>query len=554
MALITSAASGNFSAGATWTGGVVPTVGDEARASTGHTITIDVNTTCNEISNAGTGKFVLLDGVTLAANVTHKAVNNVSLLEFNAATPAQCYIVGLVSGSTQNVIANTIANLSTGTINITGNIQGTTTNQSTTAVNNTSTGIIMVSGNVTGSLSVAIRNSSTGTIIVTGNIESGTNNGHGIFNASSGLIQIVGSVVASNSLPAISSTNAAVRVSGSFIYASNGQVPVNSSRLLLWSIPSNAQTRYALDGVNTYVDMFTADNNLGQANPADVRSGVSYASGNLIGRLTVPARGSVALSVNYGPSMPFTATRSGTTATATLSYSYPFVAGDQITVTGAFNSEWNGTYTIASIVSGTEITFTVPATHSASTGTGAAMQTTGTAVLDPSAVASAVWGAAARTITGGTVDTATTLTNAPTVPSASQIATQVRTELGTELGRIDATVSSRLASASYSAAPTASANATAVRTELTTELALIDAPVSSASAPTASTVATAVRSELTTELAHLDADISTRATPADIPASDITAIKTTTDALNTDRLAQVSTVATTGSQLAAALS
>jgi hypothetical protein len=100
-----------------------------------------------------------------------------------------------------------------------------------------------------------------------------------------------------------------------------------------------------------------------------------------------------------------------------------------------------------------------------------------------------IWTHATRTITGGTVDT---LTNAPTVPTAAAIADEVRVELATELGRIDA-------------------------------------PVSSASAPTASTVATAVRTELTAELAKVSA-------------------------LNTDRLAQVSTVATTGSQLAAALS
>jgi hypothetical protein len=174
--------------------------------------------------------------------------------------------------------------------------------------------------------------------------------------------------------------------------------------------------------------MFTADNSttLNQAAPTDVRAGVAYGIGNSqTGRLTVPARGSVALSVNYGPSMPFTATRSGTTATATLAYSYPLVVGDQITVTGASNSEWNGTYTIASVVSGTSVTFAVPATHSATAGTGANMQTTGTAVLDPAAVASAVWGAATRTITGGMVDTATTLTNSPDFPTEAEIASAV---------------------------------------------------------------------------------------------------------------------------------
>jgi len=191
--------------------------------------------------------------------------------------------------------------------------------------------------------------------------------------------------------------------------------------------------------------MFTADNSFGQASPTDVRSGVSYASGNLTGRLTVPARGSVALSVNYGPSMPFTATRSGTTATATLAYSHPYQVGDTFTVSGAFYSDWNGDYTVASVVSGTSITFSVPDTLPASTGAGAVLQTKGTAVLDGASVASAVWSAAARTITGGLVDTATTLTNAPTVPSVVQIRQEMDTN-STKLANLDATVSSRLAS------------------------------------------------------------------------------------------------------------
>jgi hypothetical protein len=66
--------------------------------------------------------------------------------------------------------------------------------------------------------------------------------------------------------------------------------------------------------------------------------------------------------------------------------------------------------------------------------------TTGTAVLTPAAV----WEYATRTITGGLVDTATTLTNAPTVPTASQIASQVRTELSSELAKVSALNTTRL--------------------------------------------------------------------------------------------------------------
>ena len=95
---------------------------------------------------------------------------------------------------------------------------------------------------------------------------------------------------------------------------------------------------------------------------------------------------------------------------------------------------------------------------------------------------------------------------------------------------LDAATSSRLAGASYTAptaAPTAAANASAVRTELATELARVDVATSTRLAGSAYTA------------------------PAN---SDITAIKGKTDLLETTRLAQCSTVSTTGAQLAAALS
>jgi hypothetical protein len=168
-------------------------------------------------------------------------------------------------------------------------------------------------------------------------------------------------------------------------------------------------------------------------------------------------------------------------------------------------------------------------------------------------------------------------------PSASAVASATRTELSTELSRIDQSISSRLASADYTAptaAPTAAQNASAVRTELSTELARIDAPISGATAPSAATVASAVRTELSTELGRVDAAISTRlassaytapansdisaiksktdnlpASPAatgDIPSANIAAIKAKTDALNTERLANVATTNIVGTLLAQA--
>ena len=167
--------------------------------------------------------------------------------------------------------------------------------------------------------------------------------------------------------------------------------------------------------------------------------------------------------------------------------------------------------------------------------------------------------------------TTTTLTNAPTVPTASAIAiaSQVRTELATELARVDVATSSRLAAADYTA-PSAAPTVAAIRTEMdsnSTKLANLDATVSSRLAtsgytapptpPTAAANATAVRTELATELARVDAAVSTRLAGSAYTApsnSDVAAIKAKTDLLETTRLAQCSTVATTGAQLAAALS
>jgi hypothetical protein len=659
MANYRAIANGNWSAGATWAGGAVPPNGEGHNVySNNFTVTIDQNVNVAFITNAaitasfvggGTsatmgGYFELANGVTLTGNIVrgNSSAGNAYTLLLSGTNSANVVgnilsQAGLGSGGGT---ANCFLINSSGTINITGNVTGGD-NAQAAGIYTTSSATINIIGNVTAgnggnssnAFSRGIQSTGLASINVTGSVSGGGptttaqiglqhGNGNlsivgtitagstvGSFGVStgSGTILIVGDIFASNSANGVSAIgNSNTVFSGSFISSSNGTTAIYCPQYRVSPSPLNARTRYAANGSGTYVDMFTADNALGQASPTDVRSGVSYASGNLTGRLTVPARGSVSLSVNYGPSMPFTATRSGTTATATLAYSYPLVVGDQITVTGASNSEWNSTYTIASVVSGTSVTFTIPNTHSATAGTGATMQTTGTAVLDPAAVATAVWGAATRTITGGVVDT---LTNAPSVPSAATIASQVRTELGTELGRIDATISSRLAASAYtapSAAPTAAQNATAVRAELGTELGRIDATISSrlspsgtlatvttltnaptvptaaaiasqvrtelatelarvdvatstrlagsaytapASAPTAAQNASAVRTELAAELARVDAAVSTRATQANIDA-----IKAKTDLLNTDRLAQVSTVSTTGAQLAAALS
>lgn len=359
MALITSAATGNFSAGATWTGGVVPTVGDEARASNGHTVTIDVNTTCDEISNAGTGIFTLASGVTLTANVTSKSTTTTrNCLQFTAAAPAVGTIVGNCTGGTvggaiavNNTSTGTISiagnvtggsaaanfaqgavNSSTGAITITGNVSGGS-GASAYGVQNVSTGTMTITGNVTGgsgSNSVAVLNSSTGTITITGNATGGSGGAsNGALNNSTGTITITGISTGGTNATAYGVNNATTgtinlgrakgtafgpgntsglaAVVGAFNtglgvieiqeleYGQYGMTPTSGTGIRLKKVSTN-------QAVFNYVDAGAAktlvDATQGQM-PAvtDVRAGISYASGTLIGTCAVPPAASVGFGV-----------------------------------------------------------------------------------------------------------------------------------------------------------------------------------------------------------------------------------------------------------------
>jgi hypothetical protein len=434
MALITSAATGNFSAGATWTGGVVPTVGDEARASTGHTVTIDVDTTCDEVSNAGTGIFTLASGVTLTANVTSKsATPSRNCVQFTAASPAVAYIVGNCTGGSNATTTNAVVNANTGALNITGNCTGGNGSQGgptngCNALSNASAGSVTITGNCTGGAFNAngAQNVSTGSIAVIGNCQGGTAVGFGVQNHSTGNITVVGistggSIASASGANNISTgnlyltrakgspygpgnsgagTGAAVGASNVGLgviqieeleYGEYGMSPTSGTGIRLKKLSSNV-------AVFTYVDAGSAktlvDATQGQMPSAtDVRDGVSYASGALTGSCKVPA----AASVGFG--VPVDAT----TGTAALTPA----------------SVWG---------------------HASRT------------ITEGGITAADVWSAANRTITGGTV---TTLTNAPTVPTAAAIATQVRTELTTELNRLDTNVGSRAASGTLASDVTA---------------------------------------------------------------------------------------------------
>jgi len=353
MALILSAATGNFNAGATWVGGIVPGAADEARASTTHVITITANVTCTELSNAGTGTYVLNSGVTLTANVTHKGSTTVvTCLTFSAAAPATASIVGNITGGTVSQSVG-VANSSTGTLTITGNLLGGS-GSSCHAVNNTSTGVVNITGNATGGSgngAIGAQNA-TGTLTLTGNATGGSNlTASGVNNSSNGTLNLIGTATGGSNSTARGANNdstgqlnitgtaiggtvaagannassgtlnltrakgnafgigsvglsAAVGVSSAqasitkveeIEYGSLGQSPTSGPIYLTSQLSNVAIFVNYPTGTKTLSD----PNNTAGLSPADtdVRSGVVYNNGNDTGTCEVPAAGSVGFGV-----------------------------------------------------------------------------------------------------------------------------------------------------------------------------------------------------------------------------------------------------------------
>lgn len=290
------------------TGGVLyaPDSSDDVYLN-GFIVTVDNSPTVISVTNASAtsrlwkdgatttaaagGSFVLNNGVTLTANVTNGTATICSMAS-GAAT---------IVGNITQVGGTAIALSSTAVLAVTGNI--TATGASANCISCTGSSSVTVTGNIVGgspSISRGIFNQGTGVITVTGTLTAGGgSDSHAILASAAGTISVIGDCTASTSSHAISSTNASgiVKASGSFISASNGRVAVYAPVFYLDTAPTVAKTRYALNGTSTFVDMFTADNSLTQAAPADVRAGTVYADGNLTGTLAVPAAGSVALGV-----------------------------------------------------------------------------------------------------------------------------------------------------------------------------------------------------------------------------------------------------------------
>lgn len=496
MAIIRAVKTGNWSDSTVWAPSP-PTAADDVYSNT-FTVTIDVSPTVLRISNASTtgvtagGGFVIsADGITLNGAVVTGA--GVVCLTVNILSPSVATVVG-------NCIAGTLAsgagvnNVSTGTLNIIGNCTGGS-GGNTFGANNTSSGTLNITGNCTGGTSNAgANNASTGTLNITGNCIGGSGAfAFGTNNSSSGTLNITGNCIGSASTFGAANSSGGTLVHVGSVLASTAAAGIGGGSVAQVTIltgpllsTDGTGALAAATGVNpcTATRWFPADTALGTF---EYTMRGATVSGSPSAR---PAR-RLFLQQAYDSLYP--------------------AASDVRAGTGYGPSNIN-TGTCAVPPAGS-VAFGVPVDA-----------TTGTAAIDGTSIRSALGLASAN------LDS-----QLDALPTAAEAASAVRTELTAELGRIDATVSSRLATSGYTAPPSAASIATAVWSAATRTLTTaidnsstiaaavwsyatgrtitggtVDTLTNAPDVPTEAEIATAVRTELTTELGRIDATISSR--------------------------------------------
>lgn len=263
MATILAANTGLWTDPATWTGGVVPGVGDVAVAN-GKIVTINASVALSQVRNDTTGSataggyFALPDGVTLTANVYAGGVSPATALAcvYYAGSAAAAVIGDAYGGSVSS--SNGIRNAGTGTLTVTGNALGGS-NAAARGVVNASAGTLILNVNATGGTAgPGAINGSTGTLII-----NGTAIGNGYGPGSTGLSAANGAVNASTGTLLIRATQQGERgmpaVSGLFQYldAAHASAKVRAT---------SGITEITLRAVDAVVPV-----------PSDVRAGTLYA-------------------------------------------------------------------------------------------------------------------------------------------------------------------------------------------------------------------------------------------------------------------------------------
>jgi hypothetical protein len=268
------------------------------------------STHCINKSSAGT--------IYIRGNLVGGSSNNNSAAGLFS-TLGNTFVVGNATGGTTTAAGAHGINQSAGNLTITGNLLGGSAGSSNFGVlfsgNNltingnilgTTNGVglsiagastVVISGSISGGAGIGVSSATAITMTVTGSVN-GSSTSAGISLTGASVLDVNGTITGGSGAVSISSTSTSAtnRLTGPFITGPTGIQPFYGPKLTIVTGSATFWT-FTSPTVSINKTLFSTDLVSGVPSPSDVRQGVTYASGALVGTMIVPPTGAVAYGV-----------------------------------------------------------------------------------------------------------------------------------------------------------------------------------------------------------------------------------------------------------------